>query len=238
VKLCLIPLKTKLRNPQVNLERLRNRLEEASHFRPDLICLPECTLTGYLYEQEDIRHFAEPARGPTMQKMAELARSFHVSLCYGFLESAAEGIYNSASLMDKNGDLLHTHRKVIEKRPFECGESFKGIDTEFGRLGIMICGDLFGEDAKKYFEDIHLVLAPMSRCFDGLSPDPERWQHEERKVYLSAAQALGIPTAIVNTFGDNAEDTSFGGALMIDRKGRLLAESSHGSDELLIWEMV
>ena len=237
MKLCLIPLKTKQRDPQVNLERLRNRLEEASHFQPDLICLPECTLTGYLYEQEDIRYFAQPAKGPTMQKMAELACSFHVSLCYGFLESAPEGIYNSATLLDKNGDVLHTHRKVVEKMPFVCGQPFKSIDTGFGRLGIVICGDLFEGEPEKYFEDTSLVLMPMSRCFDGLSPDPERWQREERQVYLDAVRALGIPTAIVNTLDDNAGETSFGGALMVDGKGKLLAESPHGSDELLIWEM-
>ena len=79
---------------------------------------------------------------------------------------------------------------------------------------------------------------PMSRCFDGSSPDSKRWQSEERKVYLEAVQALGIPTAIVNSLGENTKEASFGGALMVAEDGRLLAESPHGSDELLIWEMV
>ena len=143
MKLCLVPLRTELRNPQKNIERLCDRLEEASHFQPDLICLPECTLTGYLYEPEDIIYFAEPAKGQTMQKMVEFARFFHVFLCYGFLESTSEGIYNSAALIDKNGDLLHIHRKVNEKKPFVGGQSFTRIGTEFGKLGIINISKMF-----------------------------------------------------------------------------------------------
>jgi predicted amidohydrolase len=166
-----------------------------------------------------------------------LACSFHVFLCYGFLEASPEGIYNSATLLDKNGRILHTHRKVVEKMPFVSGQSFESINTKFGRLGIVICGDLFTGEPQNYFEDTSLVLMPMSRCFDGLSPDPERWQRQERQVYLDAVRGVGIPTAIVNALDDNAEEISFGGALMVDRKGNLLTESPHGSDELLIWEM-
>jgi predicted amidohydrolase len=220
------------------MERLCLRVDEASHFQPDLICLPECTLTGYLYKRSDVSDFSEPANGQTMQQMAELARCFQVSLCYGFLESTREGVYNSVALLNKKGELLHIHRKVNEKAPFLCGHSFTLINTEFGDLGIMICGDLFLESVETFPDTVQLVLMPMSRCFDGLSPDPKRWEHQERKVYLEAVQAIGIPTAIVNTLTEGTKEVAFGGALMVDGNGRLLAESPHGSDELLIWEMM
>ena len=239
MRLCLIPLKTTPRQPHGNLERLRIRLEEASRFRPDLVCLPECTLTGYLCETVDFARFAEPVNGPTTIAMAELARQFHTHLCFGFLESSPEGVYNSAVFLDRNGSVLHLHRKTSEKPPFLNGQTIESFDTGLGRLALLICGDLFQSGLEeKMGRDTKLALMPMSRSFDRLSPNPQRWESEERQVYLDAVREVGIPVAIVNALDDALEDVAFGGALLVNRQGELLAESPHGSDEILLWEFV
>ena len=239
MRLCLIPLKTMPRQPHENLERLRIRLEQASRFRPDLVCLPECTLTGYLYETADFTRFAEPADGPTTIAMAGLARQYHTHLCFGFLESSPEGAYNSAVFLDRNGSVLHLHRKISEKPPFLNGQTIESFDTSLGRLVVLICGDLFQSGLEeKVSRDTKLALVPMSRSFDSVSPNPQRWQSEERQVYLDAVRDLGIPAAIVNALDDASNDVAFGGALLVNGQGELLAESPHGSDDILLWEVV
>ncbi len=235
MRACLIPLRTLPRRVEENFAELERRLEEAARFSPDLVCLPECTLSGYLYEPDDFDRFAEPLNGPTAQRLADLARRFGVYLCAGLLERALEGVYNAALLFDRRGDLILHHRKIEEQPPFLCGRAFQSVKTELGRLGILICGDLFNESAaRQVAASVDILLVPMSRGFDGTSPDSARWEREERQAYLDAVRQLGATTLIVNALEPIPTEGAFGGALAVGADGSLLAESPHGTDELLI----
>lgn len=77
----------------------------------------------------------------------------------------------------------------------------------------------------------------MARGFDKRSPDTERWLREKRQVYLDGVKAVGMTTAIVNALEVAEENASFGGALIVDKDGRVLAESPHGTDEALMYEV-
>lgn len=237
MRLCLIPLKIIPRDVTANLAELERCLREISRFRPDLVCLPECALTGYLYEGTDVQRFAEPIPGPTTERMGALAREYKIFLCFGLLEVSEKNFFNSAVLLDRQGKILLHHRKICEHPPFTNGTRVQSIETELGRLSVLLCGDLFDEDATAQLgRSIDLLLVPMARSFDGRSPDTERWLREERQVYLDGVKAVGITTAIVNALEVSEEDASFGGALIVDRDGRLLAESPHGTDEALGYE--
>lgn len=238
MRACLIPLRTLPRRVEENFAELERRLEEAARFAPDLVCLPECTLSGYLYEPDDFDRFAEPLDGPTAQRLADWARRFGVYLCAGLLERAPEGVYNAALLFDRRGDLLLHHRKIEEQPPFLRGQTFQRAETELGRLGILICGDLFHEPvAQQVAGSVDCLLVPMSRGFDGPSPDAARWEREERQAYLDGVRRLGVTTLIVNALEPIPTEGAFGGALAVDADGGLLAESPHGSDELLSVEV-
>ncbi len=236
MRLCLLPLKVELRNPVTNRARFQERLEALRPLKPDLVCLPECAFTGYLYAEEDLRRFAEPIPGPTVEAMAGLARRYHTWLCFGLLEQAPEGIYNTAVLLDRQGTLQHRHRKTTEQPPFRRGSEVTTVESEFGRLGILICGDLFDEEAVARLGRPHLLIVPMARSFDGRSPDRARWEQEERQVYLEAVRQAGSLTFLVNLLEDTADDAAFGGALVVSARGELLAESPHGSDEALVYD--
>jgi predicted amidohydrolase len=83
---------------------------------------------------------------------------------------------------------------------------------------------------------LDLLVVPMARSFDKVSPDRDRWLREERQVYLEAVENAGCPTVIVNGLESNSDEASFGGAMVINAEGGLLAESPHGSDEILIYD--
>jgi predicted amidohydrolase len=237
MRVCLIPLKTEPRNPSANLDRLGQCLEEIAHYQPDLICLPECTFTGYLYEEDDFKQFAEPIPGPITEQMGQSARRYTTYLCFGLLEVAESGVYNSAVLLDRKGKIILKHRKIEEKPPFVNGDTVSSVDTELGRLGLLICGDLFNGDVIRELEpSLNLLIVPMARSFNKRSPDVERWISEERQVYIEAVKAVGVTTLIVNALEINTDDPSFGGAMIVSADGELLAESPHGTDTVLMWE--
>ncbi len=237
MRVALIPLKVLPRAPQTNLRRLQKRLEEAAAGRPDLVCLPECTLSGYLYTEEDFARFAEPIPGETTRQVGDLARPYRFHLCFGLLERAPEGVYDTAVLMDGAGRVLHLHRKNNEKPPFLKGREVRAVDTALGRLGILICGDLFSEEVVARLDRrVRLLIVPLARSFAGRSPDRARWEREERQVYLEAVRRVGLPTVLVNAL-EEGQDPSFGGAMVVGADGEVLAESPHGSDALLLYDL-
>ncbi len=238
MRICLIPLQTEVGQPAINFERVKERLNEAKAHRPQLVCLPECTLTGYLWREEDLKKFAEPLSGTSVRKMSELAHAHAVYLCFGMVEAAEEGFYNTAVLLNPSGQVIHVHRKVSEQPPYLQGTQVSGVDTEIGRLGILICGDHFHDQTIAHLDSpIQLLLVPMSRGFDGKSPDPQRWINEERQAYLDAVKKAAKVTAIVNALENLPEEAAFGGALVVSAQGELLAESPHGSDQILIYDL-
>ena len=146
MRLCLVPLCIELRKPDKNFRHFLTQLDQVRPHQPDLICLPECCFTGYLYEETDLARFSEPIPGPLTSEMSRLARVNNVYLCFGMLETTPQGVYNTAILLDRTGAIVSTHRKLSEKPPFINGDSVSSVETEWGKLGMLICGDLFTEE--------------------------------------------------------------------------------------------
>ncbi|MGB9880450.1 MAG: carbon-nitrogen hydrolase family protein [Armatimonadota bacterium] len=220
-----------------NIRRFLALAGQIAEYKPNLVCLPECVFTGYMDQEHELRRFAEPIPGPITAEMAQLASRYRFHLCFGLLERASDGVYSSAVLLDDRGRISLVHRKIAEQAPFLSGDRVESTETIFGKLSILICGDLFHKEIiKKLEQNLKLLLVPMARCFDGQSPDRERWEREERLGYLEAVKQIGTPTAVVNLL-ECGENTSFGGAMVVGANGRLLAESPHGTDEILVYDM-
>jgi len=140
--------------------------------------------------------------------------------------------------VDKTGEICLTHRKIHEHPPFLNGSPLQVADTEWGRLAILICGDLFSDEVKARLpRPVRVVFLPMARSFDQQSPNTGRWEREERPAYLEEVKKLGVLTFLVNSLETPAPEASFGGAMVISPNGELLAESPHGTDEALYFEM-
>ncbi len=236
--LALLPLHTLVRDPDANLAHLKFRLGKLTAQHPDLVVLPECTLTGYLYEEEDLRRFGEAVPGPATEQLGRLAAEYATWLCAGLIESDGGRFFDTAILFDRSGHIVHAHRKVNEKPPFSCGETFHTVETELGRLAIAVCGDLFAEGLPAQLEQpIDLLLVPMARSFDGRSPDAARWEREERAIYLDRVRALAVQAALVNALEVGTEEAAFGGGLVVSADGRLLGEVLHGTEGSLVYDL-
>ncbi|MFN8493085.1 MAG: carbon-nitrogen hydrolase family protein [Caldilineaceae bacterium] len=239
MRVCLIPLRIEVRNPSANLRHFQERLKEVAQYQPDVIGLPECAFTGYLYDEQDFQQFAESIPGQTTATISLLAKENCCYICFGMLEKAVEGVYDSAVLMDKAGEILLVHRKLVEQPPFINGEQVKTIETELGRLAVLVCGDLFHDAVKaKIDQPLNVLLLPMARSFDEKSPDLERWLNVERQAYMEEVKKVGCTTFLVNSLENAVSEGAFGGAMVVNSNGELLAESPHGTDEVLIFDCV
>ena len=117
---------------------------------------PEGFLEGYLVNEiikepsleQKIFDLAEPIDGPYIQKFKKLARRLNVAICFGFAEKKNDGIYNTAIIINQNGDISGTYNKTQFAEGYNkkwrfnrIGRKIRAINTPFGRAGILICND-------------------------------------------------------------------------------------------------
>jgi predicted amidohydrolase len=134
VKIILIQARpaARLESPE-NLERALALLNRCRGAQADLICFPE--------------YFPFCGEG----ELAQAARELRAYVVAGLVEEAQGGRYNTASLFDRQGRLVGRQRKhnlgALELRGFGVspGEGRRVLETDFGRLGLAVCIDFWGQ---------------------------------------------------------------------------------------------
>lgn len=112
----------------------------------DLYVLPELFTSGYLFRSAaELARLAEPADGPTAERLGAFCRERSCHVVAGFPEKAPEGIHNAAMLVGPGG-LRGVYRKAHlfwdEKDWFRPGtEGFPVWEAAGTRIGILVCFD-------------------------------------------------------------------------------------------------
>lgn len=135
-----------------NLVKFAELIEKAGAEKADIVCLPEAvTIVG---TEHDYISGSEPVPGPTTDFLGEVAKRNNLYVVAGLLEKEGDVVYNTAVLIDRNGNFAGKYRKTsLPREEIEGGvtpgNSFPVFDTDFGRIGIMICWDVtFPESAR------------------------------------------------------------------------------------------
>ena len=150
-KIACAQFKAALGDKEYNLNKMIGMLEDITTDKDvQLVVFPELALGGYecgdLYESVAETY----PGGPGIRTMAEQAKKHNVHIVFGFVEKAEkEGrqvLYNTAVLIDNNGEPLGVYRKSHlvegeETKYFEKGTEYNVFDTSIGRIGLMICWD-------------------------------------------------------------------------------------------------
>lgn len=136
-------------SPAESVELFLRAVEERVAGRADLIVLPEGITvvgTGKTYVE-----VAETVPGPTTEKLGGLARRHKAWVAAGIYERDGSAVYNTAVLVDREGRVAGKYRKVYLpreeiERGLTPGNSYPVFETDFGRVGLMICYDVFFPD--------------------------------------------------------------------------------------------
>ncbi len=186
----------------------------------EILVFPELFLTGFCYEPLSQPSSSNEHCSPysSLDVFRALAEE-NGCLIIGSLRSSRR---NEGFCLDQSGVQLRCkiHPFGEEKEHFDGGDCISTVATRWGRVGLQICYDLrFPEVARSLALQGADFLVTVAQ-FPALRR--EQWR------------ALAIARAIENQMPHLACNwASGGGSLIIDARGRVLAEA--GSEQVLLW---
>jgi 5-aminopentanamidase len=174
MKICALEVPAYFGDPHGRLADIDLALAQAAA-PVDLVLLPECALTGYVSPdlRFDLRPFAEPLLGPTLQAYKALAREHQVHLAGPLVERGEGAFFNSFVVVDPQGELLGHYRKRHPWFPERWAS--KGatpyLDLAIGglRLTLAVCYDVHfvAEEASDTLAAADVLLFPSAWVDDG-----------------------------------------------------------------------
>ena len=150
-------------NKEINWTRIETMVRKAAiEGGADVVVTPEGVLEGYVINEvnrekdrskksallQKFLQLGEPIDGNYIRKACALSDELDIYLVLGFLERQGDLLYNSAVLIDPDGDIIGKYSKThfaqgykINPDSYKAGENFPVFETPFGKAGLLICYD-------------------------------------------------------------------------------------------------
>jgi len=222
-------------------------IHEAGKQGVQILCMQEIFNGPYFCPSQDKRWYdaAEAVPGPTVEKLAPLAKKYNMVIVVPVYEREMAGVYyNTAAVIDADGTYLGKYRKnhiphtsgFWEKYFFKPGNlGYPVFKTKYATIGVYICYDRhFPEGARLLgLHGAEIVYNP-SATVAGLSQ--YLWKLEQP----AHAVANGYFMGCLNRVGTEAPwniGKFYGNSYFVDPRGQILACASEDKDELVVAEL-
>ncbi len=200
-----------------NKEKLARHVASLAREGASLIVLQELHNTRYFPQTEDVDNFdlAEPIPGPSTEWLSELARANGVVVVASLFERCTPGLhYNTAVVLDKDGTIAGTYRKMhipddpayYEKFYFAPGDTgFRPIRTSVGVLGVQVCWDQWYPEGARLMAlaGAEILIYPTAIGYAASDAPDEQARQKEAWVTVQRGHAVanGLPVVVVNRVG-------------------------------------
>jgi predicted amidohydrolase len=236
-KVALAQIECKRAGKTENLRRIEQTAVKARKQGAELTVFPELSLTGYVLRDE-IYELAEPIPGPATETVEKIAQKTKMYIVFGMPElsrNAQATIHNTAVLVGPEGIVgkyqkmyLPTHSVFEEKRYFRPGYQAAAFDTKLGKIGLIICYDIFFPEVSRL---IRLEGAQLIVCISA-SPATRRMYFETLTVARAIENTAFL--AYVNLVGIEDGLQFWGGSRLIGPNGRVLAKARYDEEDMVM----
>ena len=223
-----------------NLKKVGKAASKAVKRRADLLILPELFLTGYVV-RDQIYELAEEIPGETTERIEKIARKTGLHIIFGMAErsSGTQATLHNASVLISPKGLVGKYRKMYlpthsvfeEKRYFRPGYHPAVFTTEIGKIGLIICYDLYFPEVTRQerLEGAQLIV-----CISA-SPAIRKTFFET----LTAARAIENTCflAFVNLVGIQDGLQFWGGSRLLGPNGRPLSQTKYDDEDFQVHEV-
>jgi N-carbamoylputrescine amidase len=243
-----------------NLKAGIDGIKKAATQGADLVLLPELSMGRYFCITEDPNNYdlAETIPGKTSEHLQHVAKENNIVIVTTVFEKRAKGLYhNTAIVLDKDGSLAGTYRKMhipddpgfYEKYYFTPGDQgFKPINTSLGKLGVLICWDQWYPEGARIMalSGAELLLFPSAI---GWEPDEELAEKDRQRdawitIQRSHAIANNLPVISSNRIGletstaeDNMATQFWGSSFITGQQGEILSQAGSDEETVIVAEL-
>jgi predicted amidohydrolase len=219
-----------------NIRKIAENVKKAKQQGAELIIFPELSLTGYIVRDE-IYELAETIPGSSTAFLEKIAEETGTYIVFGMPELSEKTratVYNAAVLVGPNGFIgkyrkmyLPTHSVFEEKRYFRPGYRAEAFKTELGKIGLIVCYDLFFPEVSRL---IRLKGAQLIVCISA-SPAARR-KFFETLTFARAMENTAF-LAYVNLVGIEDGLHFWGGSRLISPSGEVLVKAKYDEEDLV-----
>ena len=172
--------------------------------------------------------------GPETDRLGEAARAHAMWLVIGVIERDGGTLYCTALFFAPDGRLAGKHRKLMPTAMerliwgFGDGSTLPAIDTEFGKLGAVICWENYMPllRAAMYAKGVQFYCAPTV-------DDRETWPGTMRHIALEGRCFVLSACQYSNPAGAPESEWIKGGSLIVSPLGRILAGPHYDGESVL-----
>lgn len=209
----------------VNLDNICDIIDECKH-KSDLVVFSELSLNGYLLQDklyEDAWEISE------LDKLKSLSEDIDI-VVGGAVKD--EGSFRNAALYFSKGKLLSQHNKVHlpnygmfeEARYFKAGKIFESFVSQFGKISMLVCEDLWHESVHIDLikENPDLIIALVASPARGFSDDGLDIEDKWRSIIKTVASECSAKLIFVNRVGFEDGLGFWGASCTVDENGNIL----------------
>ncbi len=233
----------------LNLKRTMAMVREAAERGAQIICCQELFRTRYFPQADhaDASALAETIPGESTTALSELAREHEVVIIAPVFERNETGYYNSAAVIDADGSLLETYRKIhiphdplfYEQSYFSPGQEYRVYDTRHARFAVLICYDQWFPEAARAvaLQGAEIIFYPTAiGWIKDVEPEEGNWLDAWETMQRAHAIANSVCVAAVNRVGQEGDLLFWGNSFVCDSFGQILARAG-SAEEVLVAEL-
>lgn len=246
------------RDLRENIAHAEHLVRQAAANGANVILLPELFERQYFCQERQYAYYQfakQVSENDAVKRFSEVAAELGVVIPVSFYEKDGNSLFNSAAIIDADGEILGVYRKTHipddhyyqEKFYFTPGDTcFRVWETKFCRIGVGICWDQwFPETARSLaLNGAELLLYPTAIGSEPIL-ECDSMPHWTR-VMQGHAAANVLPVIAANRYGleevspceENGGQSSalrfYGSSFITDETGMLLSQAEREGDAVLM----
>lgn len=190
-------------SPELNFERIRDGIQEASSAGAKMVVFPECALSGYPpLHYPDPGGIDLPLIGRLNDEVCLASREAGIWTVFGTITVGSEGLLNSALVISDRGELVGKYDKLhlmpLDKLYFAPGRGVSTFRAGEFVFGVQICYDARFPEAFRYLREqgARLMIIILNACGGETWKLPVlegtfRTRASESTAFVVAANAAG-----------------------------------------------